>query len=150
MSTAQPTDDAIFRHEITVPETAIDPNRHVNNVVFVQWMQDVAIKHFESVVSLKTLKEANLGWVVRTHNVEYLSPAFVGEEIRISTWIVNFSRVRSLRRYRFNRVSDGKLLVRGETDWVMVNRTTGRPASIPDEVRDAFKLHNDSDHPSVN
>ena len=137
-------DDAIFRHVITVPETAIDPNRHVNNVVFVQWMQDTAIKHFESIVSLRSLKEANLAWVVRTHQIEYFSPAFAGEQIQISTWIVNFSRVRSLRRYRFDRASDGKLLVRGETDWVMVNRTTGRPASIPDDVRNAFKLHDDT------
>lgn len=132
--------EGIFHDEIIVPESAIDINGHVNNVVFVQWMQDVATRHFNAVVSAAVLKAAAAIWVARSHQVEYLSPAFAGERIQILTWVANFSRVRSLRRYKFVRASDGKLLVQGETDWVLVNAQTGRPCSIPEEVKNAFIL----------
>ena len=131
--------EPVFRDEIVVPDSAIDTNEHVNNVVYVQWMQDVAVRHFSSIVSLRSLREEKLVWVVRSHHVEYFSPAFVGDQLRLLTWIVNFSRVRSLRRYKFIRESDNKLIVKGETDWVMINAETGRPSTIPDHVRNAFE-----------
>ena len=123
-----------------VPPGAIDANRHVNNVVFVQWMQDVATRHFEAMGGAEPMRRAGATWVVRSHTIEYLGPAFAGERLRVSTWVVNFSRVRSRRRYRFARLADGKLLVRGETDWVLVNAATGRPCSIPVEIQRAFVL----------
>jgi acyl-CoA thioester hydrolase len=79
-------------------------------------------------------------WVVRSHLVEYLRPAFEGERIIVSTWVVNMRRVRSLRRYRFVRIADGGLLVRGETDWVFVDATSGAPRAIPEEVARLFAL----------
>ena len=53
-------------------------------------------------------------WVVREHRIEYLLPAFSGEEIEIKTWVENVRRVRSLRKYEFVRKSDGKVLVKGK------------------------------------
>ena len=123
-----------------VPPTAIDGNGHVNNVVFVQWMQDVATRHFDSMGCAEAMRDARATWVVRLHTIEYLAPAFAGDRLQVSTWVVNFSRVRSLRRYQFARASDGKLLVRGETDWVLVNAATGRPCSIPESIQRAFVL----------
>jgi len=67
-------------------------------------------------------------------------PAFVGEEIEIKTWVENVRRVRSLRKSEFIRKSDGKLLVRGETDWVFVDSKTGSPLAIPEEVSKIFDL----------
>ena len=130
----------IFRDEFTVPSSAIDGNGHVNNVVFVQWMQDVATRHFDSMGCGEAMRSAHATWVVRSHTIEYLAPAFAGDRLRVSTWVANFSRVRSLRRYQFARASDGKLLVRGETDWVLVNAATGRPCSIPETIQRAFVL----------
>ena len=134
---------AIFREEFVVPSSAIDANGHVNNVVFVQWMQDMATRHFDSAGCAEAMRSAGAIWVVRSHTIEYLSPAFAGDRLQVSTWVVNFSRVRSLRRYQFAHASDGKLLVRGETDWVLVNATTGRPCSIPENIRRAFVLVDD-------
>jgi len=131
---------AVFCDEIVVPPSAIDANGHVNNVVFVQWMQDVATRHFESAGCAEAMRAAGATWVVRSHTIEYLAPAFAGDRLQVSTWVVNFSRVRSLRRYRFTRATDGKLLVRGETDWVLVNAATGRPCSIPESIQLAFIL----------
>lgn len=135
-----PATPPIFRDEFTVPPAAIDANGHVNNVVFVQWMQDVATRHFNSAGCAEAMRQAGATWVVHSHTVEYLAPAFAGDHLQVSTWVVNFSRVRSLRRYQFMRPSDAKLLVRGETDWVLVNAATGRPCSIPESIRRAFVL----------
>lgn len=138
MSETPATAPAIFREELIVPPSAIDANGHVNNVMFVQWMQDVATRHFDSTGCREAMRQANTTWVVRSHTIEYLAPAFAGERLEVSTWVVNFSRVRSLRRYQFTRAADAKLLVRGETDWVLVNAATGRPCSIPEGIQRAF------------
>ena len=140
MSDAVPGVDGIFREEFAVPADAIDANGHVNNVVFVQWMQNVATRHFEALGGEPLMRQAGAIWVVRSHQIEYHAPSFAGERVQVMTWVVNFSRVRSLRRYKFLRASDGKLLVRGETDWVFVNATTGRPCSIPETIEKAFVL----------
>lgn len=131
---------AVFVEEFVVPGGAIDGNGHVNNVAFVGWMQDVATRHFDSAGCGAAMREAGATWVVRSHHVEYLGPAFEGERLRVLTWIVDFGRARSMRRYRFLRAADGRLLVRGETDWVFVNAGNGRPCSIPGEIRRAFVL----------
>lgn len=80
-------------------------------------------------------------WFVREHRIEYLFPAFAGEEVEIRTWVENIRRVRSLRKYEFVRRSDGKVLVKGETDWVFVDAKTGRPLPIPEEVSKVFSIN---------
>ncbi len=130
---------SIYTKTITIPQTAIDDNGHVNNVSYVQWMQDIAIEHYESIGGTDPMQLVGATWVVREHKVEYLLPAFVGEEIEIRTWVENIRRVRSLRKYEFVRKADGKVLVKGETDWVFVDVKSGKPMGIPDEVANVFK-----------
>ncbi len=132
--------NAIFHYRLTIPPDAIDENGHVNNVAYVQWMQDAAVRHFESLGGPPVMMEAGATWVVRSHHIEYLRPSFAGEEIEVRTWIANVRRVRSLRKYEFLRASDGELLVRGETDWVFVNARDGRPMSIPPAVSQLFPM----------
>ena len=127
-----------YSKTIRIPKTAIDENGHVNNVTYVQWMQDIAVEHYESIGGISPMHEANAMWVVREHRIEYLLPAFAEEEIEIKTWVENFRRVRSLRKYEFIRQSDGKTLVRGETDWVFVDAQSGRPVAIPESVIKVF------------
>ncbi len=131
---------AIYRHEFVIPESALDQNGHVNNVVYVQWMQDVAILHSEATGGTRAMYSTGAIWVVRSHNIEYLSPAFAGEQVTALTWVVDFRRARSLRRYRFIRKNDNVLLARGETEWVFVDTESGRPRMIPAEVKGAFPL----------
>lgn len=123
----------IYTKTITIPPAAIDENGHVNNVVYVQWMQDIAVEHYASAGGVAAQGE-NATWVVREHKVEYLRPAFAGQEIEIRTWVEDARRVRSLRKYEFVRKSDGEVLVRGETDWVFVDARSGRPLPIPETV----------------
>ena len=122
---------------ITIPQSAIDENGHVNNVTYVQWMQDIAVEHYASIGGIEA-QGLDATWVVRSHRVEYFLPAFLGEEIEIRTWVENIQRVRSLRMYEFVRKADGKTLVKGETDWVFVDVKSGRPLAIPQEVVDVF------------
>ena len=85
-------------------------------------------------------EELGCTWVARSHHIEYLAPAYEGDPIQSSTWVANFRRVRSLRKYSFRRTSDDKLLARGETDWVFVNVKTGRPHPITEVVRQCLPL----------
>lgn len=130
----------IFRHRFTVGPDAIDENGHVNNVVYVQWMQDVAVQHSNAAGCTRLTREIGAMWVARSHQIEYLSPAFAGDEIEAQTWVANFRKIRSVRRYRFVRTGDQRLLAKGETDWIFVDAQTGRPRSIPPEVSGAFEL----------
>ncbi len=131
------TPSPIYTKFFTIPKIAIDENSHVNNVAYVQWMQDIAVEHYSSIGGIQA-QGPNATWVVRGHRVEYFLPAYAGEEIEIRTWIENIQRVRSLRKYEFIRTSDGKTLVKGETDWVFVDVKNGRPLAIPQEVVDIF------------
>jgi len=128
-----------YSKTIAVPETVIDENERVNNVAYVQWMQDIAVEHYSSIGGASPMQKIGATWVARSHLIEYLMPAFAGEEIEIRTWIESVRRVRSLRKYEFVRKSDGKVLVKGETDWVFVDAQTGSPRAIPNEVIEIFQ-----------
>jgi acyl-CoA thioester hydrolase len=103
-------------------------------------MQDAAVRHYGAIGGIPPTQALGATWVVRSHNIEYLRPAFAGDRLEVRTWVVNLQRVRSLRRYRFIRLSDGKLLVKGETDWVFVDALTGVPRPVPMEIIDLFTL----------
>ena len=132
--------EPVYRLEITVPAEVVDGNRHVNNVAYVQWMQDAAIQHSAATGCTRLTEAIGATWVARMHRIEYLSPAFTGEAITVLTWVADFRRVRSLRRYQFIRAADQKVLAQGETDWVLVNVATGRPRGIPNELVNLFEL----------
>ena len=93
----------VYSKTIAVPETVIDENERVNNVAYVQWMQDIAIEHYSSIGGIAPTQHIGATWVARSHLIEYLMPAFAGEEIEIRTWIESVRRVRSLRKYEFVR-----------------------------------------------
>ena len=132
--------EPIFPYEFTIPNEAVDENGHVNNVMYVQWMQDAAVRHYDAMGGRQITIDLGATWVVRSHTVEYLRPAFAGERVKVLTWVVNMRRVRSLRRYQFIRMQDDELLVRGETDWVFVDAKNGSLRKIPQKVADLFTM----------
>jgi acyl-CoA thioester hydrolase len=140
MNSSKSWSEPVYPYEFTVPDEAVDENGHVNNVMYVQWMQDAAVRHYEAMGGRQPTIDIGATWVVRSHMVEYLRPAFAGERIKVETWVVNMRRVRSLRRYRFLRAADEQVLVRGETDWVFVDANTGTLRAIPVEVAGLFTL----------
>lgn len=128
---------SVYTKNITIPPSAIDGNGHVNNVAYVQWMQDIAVEHYASIGGIEA-QGPDATWVIREHRVEYFLPAFEGEEIEVRTWVEDVRRVRSLRKYEFVRRSDGRTLVKGETDWVFVDAKSGRPQPVPQKVIETF------------
>jgi acyl-CoA thioester hydrolase len=130
----------IYQYKLTVSDNAVDVNGHVNNIEYLRWMQDAAVLHSDVQGCTKATIAAGATWVVRTHHIEYLKPSFAGESIIVLTWVSNFRRVQSLRKYRIIRVEDNAILVEGETDWVFVDAKTGRLRSIPKNVIAAFEL----------
>lgn len=125
-----------FSYELSVPAEAVDQNRHVNNVMYVQWMQDAAVKHFDFLGGTSIMQEVCASWFVREHNIKYLNPAFEGDILTVTTQVTDMKRVRCTRTYTFTRKTDNKTIVAGETDWVFVDAETGRPKVIPQKIRD--------------
>jgi acyl-CoA thioester hydrolase len=130
--------DAVFRLQIRVTPKVVDANRHVNNVAYVQWMQDAAIGHAEACGGARLARELGGSWFVRMHRIEYLKPAFLNDEITVLTWVVDWRKVRSRRRCRFLR--EQTVLAESESEWVFVDAATGRPKPITDQIVSAFGL----------
>ncbi len=85
-------------------------------------------------------KAVGATWVVRTHRIKYLRPAFAGEKSVVLTWVSNLRRVLSLRKYKVVRMEDKAVLAEGETDWVFVNTATGKLRSIPKDILSVFEV----------
>ncbi len=128
----------VYRYEIVVPKEAEDRNGHVNNVEYLRWMQDAAMKHADLIGCTRATSTAGATWVVRTHKIEYLKPAFAGDRVTVVTWVSNLRRVQSLRKYKIFRPADKALLAEGETDWVFVDAQKGTLRSIPKEIKLTF------------
>ena len=138
----------IYRYPYIFPPEAEDENRHVNNVAYVQLLQDSAITHTrQNGWTPEELHERGWTWIVRTHFIEYLQPALAGDEIVVETWVAHFKRIRSTRKYRFLRPADGATLARAETNWVFLDFKAGRPIPIPPEVLSAYQVVPDGDSP---
>jgi len=129
----------VFNHPVAAGTEDIDANGHVNNVTYVRWMQDAATSHSADLGATDAVLEAGATWVVRSHRVEYLRPVMESDELTIQTWIESVEHVRSTRRYRFVRDQDKREVARGETMWVCVDASSGRPRAIPDSVLDRFR-----------
>lgn len=124
-----------FSMAITVESGDIDLNGHVNNVVYVHWMQELAIAHWNALGG-RDINQANAAtWVARSHHIEYLRPAFLGDRIRATTWIHDVGKVRSTRKYAFHKADDDTLIAKGETSWVFVRLRDSRPIAIPDSIQ---------------
>jgi acyl-CoA thioester hydrolase len=125
-----------FQSEITVPESAIDNLKHVNNVVYLQWVQDVAEQHWNE--STDSALREKLAWVVVNHFIEYKAPAFEKDLLILKTWVENYSGVTSERHTEILRKADNKLLAKAKTLWCLLDKITGKPLRITDDLRALF------------
>jgi acyl-CoA thioester hydrolase len=134
---------ARFEYAHVVTREDIDELGHAGNFHYVRWMQHAAVAHSTANgLTAERYRELGAGWVVRSHQITYLKPAFEGDALVIETWVANIRPATSLRRYRIRR-GDGTLLARAETDWAFVNYATQRPVRIPAEVAARFDIVDD-------
>lgn len=125
-----------FLQSIVVPHEAIDNLGHVNNVYYLNWIQDISVAHWEATVSAE--QHRKLCWVALQHVIDYKAAAFEGDELLLTTWIDASTGVRSVRRVDITRQSDQKLIVSAKTSWCLVDADTHRPKRIPQEIIDLF------------
>jgi acyl-CoA thioester hydrolase len=131
----------LFAHTFTVPESAIDLNGHANNLEYLRWMQEVATAHSDACGwTLERYQQTRTTWVIRSHAIDYLRPAFAGETLKLLTWIGGIEDQESPRHYLFWRERDRKVLARATTVWVFIDTEAGRPRSIPEALREAFPV----------
>jgi len=116
----------------------IDRLGHVNNVVYVEWIQAAAIAHWR--VLATPAQQAEVAWVVVRHEIDYKRPARPGDGIVARTWVGLASRNTFERHTEILRAADRKLLARARTLWCPVNPTTGRPVPVSAEIRARFSV----------
>ena len=134
--------------ELVVPDSAIDSNGHVNNVQYVQWMQEAAMAHSAALGwSTERYLALNRTWIIRSHTIEYFHSAYAGDTIEVLTWVADFHKIRSLRKYKFIRPADNTVLASAATVFIFCDLATGRPTSIPAEVQQAYTIIAPADEP---
>jgi acyl-CoA thioester hydrolase len=116
-----------------------DAYGHLNNANYLRFMQETAFDA-SSAAGYDLARYGELGhhWLVRETDIEYLRPLRYGDTVEVKTWVADFQRVRSQRAYEFRLAGTAELVARAETDWVYINSKSGRPASIPADLEEAF------------
>ncbi len=130
----------IFDLKIQVQSQHIDVLGHVNNVMYVQWMQDVAAVHIETLgLGLTQYLELKHAMVAVEHHVQYRKAALEGDEIILRTWLDDINALYSFRQYAFYRPKDQSVLFVGNTKWACIEIATGRPKRMSPSFTQAYQ-----------
>lgn len=127
---------APFELAIRVQPSDIDELGHVNNVVYLRWVQDVAVAHWRSAATAQ--QQADVLWVVVRHEVDYKHPARLEDGIVARTWVGAATRSTFERHTEILRAADRRVLVRARTLWCPISPGTLRPMQVGDDVRERF------------
>ena len=122
----------IFELTLAAGPEHIDELGHVNNAVWVQWIQQVAVAHWDAVAS-QGQRDAYY-WVVVRHEIDYLRPAHEGDRIAARTWVADAPQGARFDRFVEFTGPDGKICVRSKTQWAIIDKVLGRPIRVPAEV----------------
>jgi acyl-CoA thioester hydrolase len=140
---------------VSVLPADIDEQNHVNNTVYLRWVQEVATAHWKALASAEA--QAAVGWIVLRHEIDYKLPASLGDEILLSTWVGAASRLKFERFTEIRRkacpepsrrkidppkegfaVANNQLCAQARTLWVPIDVRTGKPTRVSAEVRARF------------
>jgi acyl-CoA thioester hydrolase len=122
-----------FSHPILVSDADIDTNGHVNNVVFLRWVQDAAVAHWCSMAEIQLRR--SISWVVVRHEIDYKKPALRGDSLIARTWVEEITAATTERFCEVIRQKDEVLLAKSRTIWCAVDPGTGRPRRIDPRLR---------------
>ena len=126
-----------FEMEFVAASEHIDELAHVNNAVWVQWIQEIAVAHWRTVAP-RQHDEAYV-WVVVRHEIDYLRAAYEGDRIAARTWVGDAPKGARFDRHVEFTGPDGRLCVRARTDWAIIDKAAGRPIRVPPEVVAPFR-----------
>src|SRR5260370_19808308 len=125
-----------FEMIVPIVSADIDEQNHVNNAVYLRWVQDVATAHWRAIASHQT--QETIGWIVLRHEIDYKAPATLGDEIVLRTWVGKATRLTFERFTEIRRKSDGQFLSQAPTPWLPINAQTGPPMRVSAEVNTQF------------
>ena len=128
----------VFALPRVIEPADIDELGHVNNVVYLRWVQDVAIAHWSAAASAE--QQGEVAWVAVRHEIDYKHPALPGDGIVARTWVGSADSHRFERHTEIVRAADGKVLARARTVWCPINRATGKLTRVSDAVRARFSV----------
>jgi acyl-CoA thioester hydrolase len=126
-----------YSHAVLVSEADIDELQHVNNVVYLQYAQDVATAHWRNVAPLSM--QESVVWVARRHEIDYLKQAVLGDTLLVKTWVGDYTAATWERHYEIYRASDNQLLVKAKSVWVALDRQTMRVKRLDESILDCFR-----------
>jgi acyl-CoA thioester hydrolase len=124
--------NARFETTLTAGPEHIDELGHVNNAVWVQWIQQVAVAHWDLVAD--AAQKNAYYWVVVRHEIDYLRAAHEGDRVTARTWIGDAPRGARSERFVEFTGPDGKICVRSKTQWAIIDKALGKPIRVPAEV----------------
>ena len=117
-----------FELSVAVDASDIDQLGHVNNVVYLRWVQDVAVAHWQAAATAK--QQAEIIWVVVRHEIDYKRAAHLGDEVIACTW-VGEAGARDFERFTdILRARDRRLLAHARTLWCPLDARSGRPIAV--------------------
>lgn len=126
----------IFTQTRIISEVDLDDMQHVNNVVYLQFLQEVATTHWNALAPQDIRDQVK--WVVRKHEIEYFYPARLHDRIELVTWVSSAAGVSSERCYEIRL--EGKTIVKARTLWIAVDPVTQKPLRISEAVKQLFRL----------
>lgn len=118
-----------------VQASEIDGLNHVNNVVYLEWMQDIAHEHWS--ILTKDNPHNNNAWVVIRHEIDYKNQAVLDDLITVKTWVGRVSGVKSIRHFEILR--ENILLVKSQTTFCLIDLKTRKPARITESILNLLK-----------
>jgi acyl-CoA thioester hydrolase len=127
-----------FEMTLSVMLGDIDEQNHVNNTVYLRWVQEVATAHWKAIASGEA--QEGIAWVVLRHEIDYKAPACLGDDMVLRTWVGKATRLTFERFTEILRSSDRQLLSKARTLWCPINAKTGRPVRVPPQVREQFSI----------
>lgn len=124
---------------VQVQARHIDIMQHTNNVVYLQWLEQVAWDHSRQLgLDEAAYQRLGHGMVARRHELDYVQATHLGEDLLLGTWLLFCDRLSTHRAYQFVRVQDGQTVFRGRTHWVCVDIKEGRLRRMPAEFQAAY------------
>lgn len=126
----------IYEKQLVVEKKHLDKQKHVNNVQYVQWVQEVAEEHWEARASEE--QKSKVIWVVVKHEINYKKEAFLGDRISLQTYVGDTTHVTSIRHVIIKNADTDKLLAEAKTTWCLLDAKTKKPVKISDELKRVF------------
>jgi acyl-CoA thioester hydrolase len=131
------TTPEIFEQSFLVEKRHLDEQNHVNNVQYVQWVQDVAKAHWEKRAS--AVQNEQYFWIVVKHEISYKQQAFLGDEILLQTYVGETTHVKSTRHVIIKNAETKKVLVEAKTIWALMDQEKKKPTKISEELKQVFQ-----------